>query len=89
MISNELDLEIQTVYKISQIMEKKKAMKENTLERIEKLKNDLRSFEASAAKQIKNVLTDEQYEKYLKEIKPKLEKLSEERLENVKLESDK
>lgn len=83
LIINTLGLDNHEIYQLGQIMEAKRLEKEKTLAQIEELKITLQNIEADKEKELRGILTDDQWAKYQSEIKPKTEKVVEEHMKTI------
>lgn len=83
LIVNTLGLDNHEIYQLGQIMEAKRQEKEKTLAEIDALKKTLDIIEANKEKEIRGILTDDQWAKYQSEVKPKTKQVADEHMKTI------
>jgi hypothetical protein len=82
-IVNTLGLDNMEVYQLGQIMEANRLLKEEKLAEIDAIKIELQNIEANKEKEIRGILTDDQWAKYQSMVKEKTEKVANDNLESI------
>lgn len=83
LIVNTLGLDHTEVYQLGQIMETNRLLKEEKLAEIEALKIELQNIETNKEKEIRGILTDDQWEKYQSMVKEKADKVANDNLKTI------
>ena len=73
LIVNGLGLQPAQIQELGQMMERNRVQKETLLNQIDKIKGELKDLEVNEEKHIQGMLTEGEWAKYQKEIKPKLD----------------
>ncbi|GEM_PF-6613621 len=84
MIVNTLGLQTTEIVQLGGIMDKKRQEKNALIEQINALKAQMTAVEIQAETEIEGMLTQSEWERYIKEIKPGIDQALKEKMDKVK-----